>query len=55
MEATPRMTQDIERSSGFKPRRASRSAMLQTHFLKIDPIIVERQSQIFTLALLGRG
>src|SRR5262245_24592400 len=39
MDATPRMTQDMERSSGFSPRLASRSAMLQTHFLKIDFII----------------
>src|SRR5262244_474618 len=39
MDATPRMTQDMERTSGFSPRRASRSAMLQTHFLKTDFII----------------
>src|SRR5215813_1053697 len=39
MDATPRMTQDMERSSGFSPRRASRTAMLQTHFLKTDFII----------------
>src|SRR5438046_6340047 len=33
-EATPRITHNIERSSGLRPRRASRRAMRQTHFLK---------------------
>src|SRR5262245_32440248 len=39
MDTTPRTTQDMARSSGFSPRLASRSAMLQTHFLKIDFIM----------------
>jgi hypothetical protein len=33
------MTQDIDNSSGFKPRRLSRSAIFQIHILKIDPTV----------------
>ena len=39
MDATPRMTQDMESRSGFKPRRASRSAIFQTHILQMDLMI----------------